>query len=117
VRGESVKRILVGVVVALSGLVGAAVGLSTLNVRAWLYGPLYQTPRYDGVGGGLRALIEGAFAMFAGALVASRFAWLVTGLVSLVLWKKEIPGGRPLAIDLLLLPVFALWMYLVWASW
>lgn len=111
------KQFLLVAAVLLCGSAGAVGGVFSLNARAWLYGPLYQSARYDGFGGPWRALIEGLYAMCAAALVGSRAAWLGGGFVSRAVWKRPIPGGSVVTLDVIVLGVMLVWVYLIWASW
>lgn len=111
-------RILTLVVVSnLGACAGGFVGAVSLNVRARLYGPNYSSARYDDVGGGIREIVERLIALWAGGFVGLRLGWLLASLLSVWVWKKSVPLGRPGRVDLLLLPLLLLWGYLVYASW
>ena len=104
-------------VVGLAAVAGAVLGLFSLDAKAWLYGPLERSSRYSGVGGAFRGLVEGLFAMGAGALVVSRGVWLLVGLITRMGWSRKVVGAQLGVGDVMLLPILAVWLYLVWASW
>jgi hypothetical protein len=103
--------------VAVGVCVGALVGFFSLDAQAWIYGPRFASVRYSGAGGSVRGLIEGAYAMAAGALVGARTAWLACGLVNRVRGGKRFLADHAGMLDLLVLGVFLVWMYLVRVSW
>jgi hypothetical protein len=111
------KRFLLVSGIILCGVAGAVVGVFSLDAQAWLYGPRYSSARYSGVGGGMRGLIEGAFAMCAGAVVAGRGAWLVASLINRVTGGKPMSGERVARTDAPIIGVLLLWVYVIWASW
>lgn len=111
------RRFLLVSATILCCLAGAVVGLSSLDAQAWIYGPLERSARYGGVGGGMRGLIEGAYAMFAGMVVGGRLAWLAGGLLNRLTGGQAIPGDRPEKIDAGIVGVLLVWVYLIWASW
>ncbi len=103
--------------IVVGALCGAVMGFFSIDAKAWIYGPLHSTTRYHEFGGAIQALIEGAYAAFAGALVMARLAWLMGGVVNRLSGGKRFPGDRPLLPDLVLLPIVFLWVYLIKASW
>jgi hypothetical protein len=114
---STAKRLLAGGTILLALLGGGVAGAFSLDAQAWLYGPLHQSARYSGFGGAMRGLVEGLFAICAGAVVAARAAWLCCGAVSHWIWKERLPGGRVHRLDFAILGSLLLWCYLIWASW
>ena len=112
------KRVLCVAAIVLCGLAGATMGFFSLDAKYWIYGPLAKSPRYSGgVGGAIRGLIEGAYAICVGGLVAARLGWLVCGAISIATLKHPTPGGRLVRLDFVLLGMVVLWLYLIYASW
>jgi hypothetical protein len=103
--------------IVLGGLVGAAVGLFSLDAQTWIYGPRHASTRYSGVGGGILGLIEGAYAMCVGGLLGARLAWLACGAISFAVRKQRIPGSHLVRADVVVLAMALLWIYLIYASW
>ncbi len=98
-------------------IAGAVVGLASLDGQAWLRGPKYTSSRYDGFGGPWRALLESAYAMWAGAVAGARGVWLLFGVGSRAVRKTPLVGGRLMWVDVVVVGAVALWAYLVWVSW
>jgi hypothetical protein len=103
--------------ITLGAIAGAVVGLASVDAQVWLRGPMYASPRYAGFGGPWRALLEGAYAMWAGAVAGARGMWLLLGVGSRAARRTPLVGGRLMWADIVVAGVVALWAYLVWASW
>jgi len=103
--------------IVVAAAAGASLGLLSIDAKAWIYGPLERSARYDEFGGAMRALIEKAYAGFAGALVTARLGWLVGGVINRLSGGKRFLGDRLFLPDVVLFPIVFLWVYLIKASW
>jgi hypothetical protein len=110
------KRLLLLVVILVGCVLGAAAGFFSIDAKYWIYGPRYSSGG-EGIGGAFQGLIEGVYAMCAGAFVGARVAWLGGGLVSRLTWRRSVVGGHLVWGDVVVLGILVLWMYLIWATW
>jgi hypothetical protein len=111
------RRLLIAGAICLGGVVGVAAGLLSLDAQTWIVGPRHASSRYSDVGGGIRALLEGSYAVGVGTLLGARLVWLCFGAARRAARTRVGPGSRVAKLDLALLGMVFVWLYLIYASW